>query len=102
MRTLPFILLALAALSLANCNGTTVYTAAATAGIFYSKPATPPPADVAHQIPPHQSWCYETMGYPECFTVAQNVDPERLINVDPQNLYPLTPHDYWEVVYADR
>lgn len=102
MKALPFILLALAALSLAGCNGTTVYAAGAAAGMWYSKPKTPPPADTADQIAPHESWCYETLGYPECYTQAQNVEPNRLINVDPQNHYPLTPQKYWEVVYEDR
>jgi len=42
------------------------------------------------------------MGYPECYPQAQNVQPDRLINVDPQNRYPLTTHDYWEIVYNDK
>jgi hypothetical protein len=102
MKTLPFILLALAALVLAGCNGTTVAMAGSAAGIWYTKPATPPPADTAAQIAPHENWCYATMGYPECYPQAQNVQPDRLINVDPQNRYPLTTHDYWEIVYNDK
>ena len=102
MKTLPFVLMALAALSLANCTGVTVYAAAAATGIYLTKDQEPPPADTAHQIAPHESWCYETMGYAECYTTAQNTDPNRLINVDPQNRYPLTNHDYWETVYASK
>jgi len=102
MKNFPFVLLALAALSLAGCNGTTVYAAAATAGIIGTKPDKPPPADLADQIPQHQSWCYETMGYAECYTTAQNTEPDRLINVDPANKYPLTARDYWDVVYSNK
>jgi len=102
MKNLPFVLMALAALALAACNGTTVYTAAAATGIYLTRDKEPPPADTAHQIPAHESWCYETMGYPECYTTAQNTDPNRLINVDPANRYPLTNHDYWDVVYSSK
>jgi hypothetical protein len=102
MKTLPFILLALAALALAGCNGTEVAAMGATAGIFYTKPDPLPPADTADQIAQHESWCYETMGYAECYAHAQNVEPNRLINVDPQSRYPLTAHDYWDIVYNDK
>jgi hypothetical protein len=102
MKTLPFVLLALAMLALAACSGTTVMSAASTAGIWYTRPGAPPPADTADQIAEHESWCYETMGYAECYAHPQDVDPNRLINVDPQNRYPLTARDYQELVYADR
>ncbi len=102
MKNLPFILLALAALALASCNGTTVMSAGSTLGIWLTKPGEPPPADTADQIAQHESWCYETLGFPECFPTAQNVEPNRLINVDPQNRYPLTRHDYWDVVYNNK
>jgi hypothetical protein len=101
MKTFPFILLALAALALAGCNATTVTSVASTAGIWLTKPGTPPPADTEHQIKEHESWCYETMGYAECYPQPQDVDPNRLINVDPQNLYPLTPRDYEEAVFME-
>jgi hypothetical protein len=102
MKSLPFILLALAALMLANCNGTTVAAVGSAAGMYLTKPKEPPPADTADQIAQHDSWCYETMGYAECYSQAQNTEPDRLINVDPQNKYPLTNHDYWEVVYQGK
>ncbi len=57
--------------------------------IYVTKPSTPPAADTADQIPPHASWCYATMGDSQCFAHPQNVAPDRLINVDPQNLYPV-------------
>jgi len=102
MKTLPFILLALAALALAGCNGTTVISAGSTAAIWLTKPGDPPPPDTDHQIAAHESWCYHTLGYAQCYPQAQNVEPERLINVDPQSRYPLTAHDYWEVVYNNK
>lgn len=95
MKTLPFILLALAMLALAACNGTTIAMGAAGAGPYLTRPQAPPP-DVADAIPPHESWCYETLGYPECYAHPLNDDPNRLINVDPASRYPLTLHDYNE------
>ena len=59
-------------------------------------------ADTADQIAQHDSWCYETLGYAECYAHPQNTEPNRLINVDPQNKYPLTAQKYWEVVYEDK
>jgi hypothetical protein len=101
MKTFPFILLALTTLALASCNATSVTTVASTVGIWLTKPGSPAPADTADQIKPHESWCYETMGYAECYAEAQDTDPNRLINVDPQNLYPVTPHDYEEAVFLE-
>ena len=47
--------------------------------LFIDRPKPPPPADTADQIAPHESWCYETMGYPECYTQAQNtVEPNQV------------------------
>ena len=54
------------------------------------------------QIAEHESWCYESMGYPECYSQPQAVDPNRLINADPANRYPLTPHAYRETVQESR
>jgi hypothetical protein len=102
MKSLPFILLALAMLSLAGCTGGETYLIGSAIGIWETKPAEKPPADTADQIAQHESWCYETLGYAECYTQAQNTEPDRLINVDPQSRYPLTNHNYWEVVYADK
>jgi hypothetical protein len=102
MKSLPFILVAFAALMLAGCNGTTVFAAGSAAGMWLTKPKTPPSADLAHQIPQHESWCYDTMGDPECFPTIQNTQPTRLINVEPQNRYPLTARDYWNVVYNEK
>ena len=102
MKSLPFILLALAMLSLAGCNGTETFALGSAIGIWETKPATPPPADTKDQIAEHESWCYETLGYTECYAHPQNVEPDRLVNVDPQSRYPLTRHNYWEVVYADK
>ncbi|MDR3448357.1 MAG: hypothetical protein P4M15_01170 [Alphaproteobacteria bacterium] len=77
-----------AVLALAGCTqlGAEVGTGAA---MYLTKPSAPPPADTADQIPEHESWCYSTMGQPECFAHPQDVPPERLINVDPANRYPV-------------
>jgi hypothetical protein len=66
--------------------------------IVASRPATPPPADTADQISAHESWCYSTMGDPECYAHAQDVSGGRLINVDPQSRYPLDAASYHDVV----
>lgn len=88
-------------LSLGACSGLEI--GAGTAATMYAtKPSDPPPADTADQIAQHESWCYETLGYPECYSHPQDVDPNRLINVDPQNRYPLTPRAYHETVIEDQ
>ena len=102
MKTLPFILLALAALALASCNATTLTSVASTAGIWLTKPGAPPPADTKDQIAQHESWCYETLAEPVCYAHPQDVDPNRLINVDPESRYPLTAQEYTETVLADE
>lgn len=98
MKISPLISLAFIMLALSGCAGNPVGVAAAAIGIMETRPDELPPANTADQIGPHESWCYETLGYPECFTHAQNVNPNRLINVDPANRYPLTPQAYRDVV----
>jgi hypothetical protein len=83
----------MASLVLTGCAGAPA-AGAAYVGITQTKPDDGPPPDIADQIAPHDNWCYETMGYAECYTHAQNVDANRLINVDPPNEYPLTPQAY--------
>ena len=94
MKHLPFILLALAGLLLAGCNGTTV----AAAGMYYGATETrrvnSTPPDLADQTAPHESWCYETAGYAECYAHPQIGADNRLINVDPASKYPLTAAAY--------
>ncbi len=94
--------MALAALALAGCSGTTVFAGGSALGILGTKPGQLPPADTADQIAPHESWCYETMGWPECYTKPQDGAANRLINVDPANRYPLTPRAYDEAVVESR
>jgi hypothetical protein len=102
MKISAYLSLFLIMLTLSACNGTTVGLGAAYLGIEGTKPDELPPADTEDQIAEHESWCYETMGYPECYAHPQSVDPNRLINVDPANRYPLTPHAYRETVQEDR
>jgi len=102
MKNLPYVLLALAMLALAACSGASaVFSAGSSAGMWLTKPGDPPPADMEHQIAEHESWCYETLGYPECYAHPQDTSPNRLINVDPPNRYPLTPGEYDEMVFLD-
>jgi hypothetical protein len=117
-KTLPFILFALAMLSMASCNGlgpsdfmpsaatltsgTVLGGAAAAALIYETRPGPLPPADTEHQIAQHESWCYGTMGYAECYAHPQDVPPERLINVDPPNRYPLTTFNYNQALAGEK
>jgi hypothetical protein len=65
---------------------------------YLTKPDTPAAADTANQIPEHESWCYRTMGFVECYSQPQDVPATRLVNVDPANRYPLTARSYNEAV----
>jgi len=89
--------LGLATLTLAACTGPVIMGTDA-AAIYVTKPSTPPPADTEDQIPQHESWCYSTMGDPECFAHPQDVVPDRLINVDPPSRYPVDIHAYHNAV----
>jgi hypothetical protein len=93
--------LALGALALSGCTQQVVVAESA-ASIFLTRPSTPPPADTQSQIAEHESWCYKTMATTECYTKAQDVAPTRLVNVDPQNVYPLTPQAYHDEVAGIR
>jgi hypothetical protein len=81
------------AIALAGCTQQAAVAESA-ASVALSRPDKLPPADTKSQIPQHETWCYTTMGDPECYTRAQDVPPSRLVNVEPQNRYPLTPQDY--------
>lgn len=102
MKLLPFILFALAMLSLAGCNGTVIGLGAAAGGIIGTRPGDEPPADLSAQIPQHESWCYETAGYPECYAYPVPNANNRLIMVDPPNRYPLTARSYHETVIESQ
>ena len=54
----------------------------------------PKPGPATEPMPYHESWCYETLGYAECYAKPQVEEPGRLINVDPPSRYPLTPEEY--------
>ncbi|MDD5586538.1 MAG: hypothetical protein PHY92_06235 [Alphaproteobacteria bacterium] len=53
-------------------------------------------------MPYHENWCYDTMGYAECYPKPQDTNPDRLINVDPPSRYPLTPDDYRKALAESR
>ncbi len=71
--------------------------------MYATKPGDPPAADHSQDIPPHESWCYRTMGDVTCFAKAQEEAlPEALINVDPQNRYPLNAQEYRDEIAGKR
>lgn len=59
---------------------------------------TPPPA----VTPVHETWCYSTIGKPDCYLEPQDLPPGRLINVDPEKNRPLTPEDHQAVARMPR
>ena len=96
-----FLSLALAAIVLGGCTGPVIMGSDA-AAVYLTKPATPPPADTGSQIAGHESWCYSTMGDPDCYAQAQDVPPSRLINVDPQSRYPLNARAYRRMIASEK
>ena len=95
-----------AALALTACAGPALVNAGVVGGevvsMWATKPSAGEPADPDLQMQPHENWCYATMGEPQCFTCAQDVPPDRLINVDPANRYPLTLRAYNEELVSAR
>jgi len=94
-------LLVLVAPLLGACTGPVIMGADAIA-IVAMRPSSPPPADTQAQIPEHESWCYSTMGDPQCYPHAQDVSPERLINVEPASRYPLDREGYRQAVIEGK
>ncbi len=95
------LLFAMGALILGGCTQQKV-AAGAVALVTYTKPEEKPPAETKSQIPAHETWCYTTMGDTECYAKAQDVQPGRLVNVEPQNLYPLTEEAYNDEIQGRR
>jgi len=96
-RIRAFVLLTLILPVLAGCGWPT-FLGAGAAGIYETRTQPPPPADLSLQMPQHETWCYETMGQPQCFAHPQPGGPDRLIMVDPPSRYPLTVRDYDETL----
>ncbi|MFA5040213.1 MAG: hypothetical protein WC464_01085 [Bdellovibrionales bacterium] len=88
------LLLVIGCLALSGCSEQSLAVKTA-AMVFVTRPKELPPADTKTQIPEHEVWCYRTMGETDCYAHAQDVQPTRLVNVEPQNLYPLT-HDAYD------
>jgi len=86
-------------LSLAACTGPIIMGTDA-AIVYATKPSDPPEANTKDQIAEHQSWCYQTMGDSQCFAHPQNVPPDRLINTDPQSIYPVDVEAYHRALVA--
>lgn len=101
-----FARLALLAVPLAGCGAAAATSAefwgGEAGGMWLTKPSEPPPADLSLQTAQHESWCYETLGYSECYSCPQDVPGNRLINVDPPNRYPLTLRAYKEDVAQSK
>lgn len=90
-------------MALLALGGCTLPQVAGTAAVVYAtKPGALPPANTQDQIPEHETWCYTTMGDPVCYSKAQNVQPNRLVNVEPQNRYPLTADAYRDEIEGKR
>jgi len=92
-----YLTLACAGFVLAACTGPVIMGSDA-AVMYISKPGDPPPADITKQIPPHESWCYSTMGDTTCYAHPQDVPPGRLVNVDPQSRYPIDLQAYHDAL----
>jgi len=45
-------------------------------------------------LPPHESWCYSSLGAIECYPAPQNLPPESLVSVDPPSRFPMTREEY--------
>jgi len=104
MKKIPSLAFALlSAALLTGCVSAVIEGGAAAGGIYATKPSDLPPADTADQMPAHESWCYKTLGEEvECYSQPQDTPPDRLVNVDPANRYPLTGRAYAEVVAQNR
>jgi hypothetical protein len=84
---------------LTGCNAPIPLAIAGGSGIYYTRPEKEPDANTTDGMPPHESWCYSTLGeVVECFTQPQDTIPSRLVNVDPANRYPMSTKAYREQV----
>ncbi len=102
LKTLPYVLLAMAMLLLANCTPMTELGVGSAGVAWMTAPLPPDKADLADQIPSHEDWCYSTLGDAECYAYPQNTAPSRLVNVDPENRYPLTNQEYIKAAGAPQ
>lgn len=105
MKKFSFLVIVALPLLLAACGegtGLAVIEGSSVAGAWLTSPWTPDPADTQSQIAEHENWCYSTLGYSECYSEPQDTQPSRLINVDPQNRYPLNGRSYNEAVMHTR
>lgn len=102
-KNLPLLPVLSSLLLLAAC-GAPIGLGAWTAGTAYvTKPGNLPPADVDNQMPPHESWCYQTLGKQvECYSEPQDTVAGRLVNVDPANRYPLNKKAYDDALAKSR
>lgn len=59
-----------------------------------AKLSTTPPRGPVASLPPHESWCYKTLGRIDCYPEPQDFPPESLVSVDPPSRFPLTREDH--------
>lgn len=62
----------------------------------WMRPAAP--AKPYTVLPPHENWCYSTLGQIECYPTPQRLPPESLVSVDPPSRFPLTREAYAQAV----
>ena len=95
MKRYTYLLMACALLGLTSCGGgSAVGIGMAAAAVYGSKPDAPPDAVTSSQIAAHNSWCYKTIGDVECYAAPQPDSGARLVNVEPENMRPLTAEAY--------
>ena len=93
MKITHYLLLAFAMVTLSGC-GSGFGIMAVTGAVYASKPDELPPADLATAAAPHETWCYKTLGTVDCYAQPQTNQAGRLINVDPENRFPMTTQAY--------
>jgi hypothetical protein len=81
-RPIALVLVALALLSLAGCKSSSS---------VYEKPVKP-----YYAVP--ETWCYKTLGKPDCYATPQNLKTGRLIGVQPDLNLPMSPKDHEKYV----
>lgn len=92
-RTLPLIIMAIAALCLAGCEDVR--------RLLRGEPLDDPDPTLL-QLPLHESWCYQSLGQIDCYVQPQPGRASQLLNVDPQSRFPLTEAEHQAAVAASR
>lgn len=94
-KTLPLILMAIAALCLASCDRVRDF-------IQHGTPTMSQADKDKLSVPLHESWCYQSLGQIDCYVQPQPDRGSQLVNVDPQSRLPLTEAEHKAAVAAGR